>query len=44
MAVAVIATAVLGLEESWGAGGHRESKAIGTVMCLLGGTEDADNG
>lgn len=49
MAVAVIATTVLGLEESWGMGGcvcvcDTESKAIGTVMCLLGGKEDADNG
>lgn len=43
--MAVIATTVLGLEESWGTGGDdTESKAIGTVMCLLGGKEDADNG
>lgn len=43
MALAVIAAAVLGLEESWGTGwGDGESK--GAVMSLLGGTEDADNG
>lgn len=42
--MSVIATTVLGLEESWGMGEKGRAKATGRVMCLLGGMEDVDNG